>query len=97
MSYIPGENENDQFLARRSSHASTPHAGGPDSVDENGEKTIPNRPSGWSSIKLAIELLKILALPMVAIAYLAFCYTVHYRVVPVTTSSSVDDPRHLGA
>lgn len=31
-----------------------------------------------------------------AIAYLAFCYTVHYRVVPVTASGFIDtSPAHI--
>ncbi|KIJ59438.1 hypothetical protein HYDPIDRAFT_118539 [Hydnomerulius pinastri MD-312] len=40
------------------------------------------RPSTWN---IAGSLLKTLLLPLTAIGYLAFCYTVHGRVVPVNT------------
>jgi hypothetical protein len=54
----------------------------------------PRRPSRSSS---ALGLLKALLLPMLAIAYLTFCYVVHYRIVPVNTHGIIDvSPQNIG-
>lgn len=42
----------------------------------------PIRPPSWRMIKTPLELA---LLPLMAIAYLAFCYTVHGKAVPVNT------------
>lgn len=48
-------------------------------------------------LKSAIDLLKALLLPIIAIAYLGFCYAVHYRTVPVNTYGIVNtSPSNLG-
>jgi len=53
------------------------------------------RPSRLSS---ALVLMKALLMPMLAIAYLTFCYFVHYRVVPVRANGIVDvSPQNLAS
>lgn len=48
-------------------------------------------------LKSALDLLKALLLPIIAIAYLGFCYAVHYRTVPVNTYGIVNtSPSNLG-
>lgn len=45
----------------------------------------------------ALELLKALFLPMVAIVYLAFCYLVHFRVIHVSAHGILNtSPRNIG-
>lgn len=44
--------------------------------------TLPSRPPLWHVIKTPLEMA---LLPLVAIGYLAFCYTVHGKAVPVNT------------
>lgn len=52
------------------------------------------RPPLWRSIRTP---LKMALLPLVAIGYLAFCYTVHGKVIPVNTYGLYAvTPQHLG-
>ncbi|KAF9055165.1 hypothetical protein BDZ89DRAFT_1055770, partial [Hymenopellis radicata] len=49
-----------------------------------------SRPS-ISFLRGAVDIFKALLLPVIAIAYLAFCYTVHRRVVPLRSNISFID------
>jgi hypothetical protein len=54
----------------------------------------PKRPSRFSS---ALGLLKALLMPILAIAYLTFCYVVHYRVVPISLHGIANtSPQNIG-
>lgn len=45
----------------------------------------------------SIRLLRSLLLPLVAVAYIVFCYTVHYKTVPVKSGGLFDNtPSNLG-
>ncbi|KAK0498799.1 hypothetical protein EDD18DRAFT_51113 [Armillaria luteobubalina] len=43
-----------------------------------------------SGLRFALDVVKALVLPVVAIGYLAFCYSVHNRIVPVTGDGIVN-------
>jgi hypothetical protein len=44
-----------------------------------------------------LDLLKALLLPMLAIAYLTFCYVVRYRVIPVKMNGIINvSPKNIG-
>ncbi len=43
-----------------------------------------------SGLRSALDIVKAIVLPVVAIGYLAFCYSVHNRIVPVTGDGIVD-------
>lgn len=48
-------------------------------------------------LKSTLDLLKALLLPIIAIAYLGFCYAVHYRTVPVDVHGIVNtSPSNIG-
>jgi hypothetical protein len=50
-----------------------------------------------SRLAAALDLLKALLLPFLAISYLSFCYVVHYRVVPVNTHGIINvSPQNIG-
>src|ERR1700733_1791973 len=52
---------------------------------------------GPSCLSSVWDLLKALLLPMLAIAYLTFCYVVHYRVIPVKAHGLVNvSPQNIG-
>ncbi|KAK0194438.1 hypothetical protein F5146DRAFT_436833 [Armillaria mellea] len=43
-----------------------------------------------SGLRSALDVVKALVLPVVAVGYLAFCYSVHNRIVPVTGDGMVN-------
>jgi nitrate reductase NapE component len=50
-----------------------------------------------SRLSLAFDLLKTLLLPILAIAYLTFCYVVHYRIVPISLHGLINtSPQNIG-
>ena len=56
-----------------------------------------HKPRRQSRSLSALSLLKALLLPILAIAYLTFCYVVHYRIVPVNTHGIMDvSPQNIG-
>jgi hypothetical protein len=56
-----------------------------------------SKPRKPSRLLSALALLKSLLLPLLAIAYLTFCYVVHYKVVPVNTGGIVNtSPENIG-
>lgn len=58
------------------------------------QRQVKKSPGGLNS---TFDLLKALLLPIIAIAYLGFCYVVHYCTVPVNTHGIVNtSPSNLG-
>jgi hypothetical protein len=64
---------------------------------ENCRGMAQRTPGGPSHFSSSLDLLKTLLLPMLAIAYLTFCYVVHYHVIPVNMHGIIDvSPHNVG-
>ncbi|KIM79523.1 hypothetical protein PILCRDRAFT_10350 [Piloderma croceum F 1598] len=87
------------------SDAGIPYAENSGIVDNPGSKydaeysEMPRRiPRGSSRLSSSLDLLKALILPTLAIAYLAFCYIVHYRVIPINMHGIINvSPQNIAS
>jgi hypothetical protein len=86
------------------SYTGVPYAENNDTVDNPDSKYdaeysgMPRRiPRGSSRLSSSLDLLKALLLPTLTIAYLTFCYIVHYHVIPINMHGIINvSPQNIG-